>query len=207
MAFRGTLLLPGPAGRIEALYTEPEAAPRPALVCHPHPQHGGSMHNKVVYRSAKAFGRLGWAVLRFNFRGVGASEGSFADGRGEADDVAAVIEWLATRHPGAGLVVAGFSFGCVVGLPVGAADDRVSHLVGIGTPTDRFRFDLLAEVLKPKLFVQGGRDEHGPLPDLQAGLVKVAKPWELVVIEGADHFLTGRLAELERAILDYFTPG
>jgi hypothetical protein len=163
------------------------------------------MHNKVVYRAAKAFEGLGWSVLRFNFRGVGASEGSFADGRGEADDVRAALDWLADRNPRSALVVAGFSFGCVVGLPVGAADDRVTHLVGIGTPTDRFRFELLADVRKPKLFVQGGRDEHGPLPELEAGLARVAKPWELVVVEGADHFLEGRLPEMQRAIVEFFT--
>ncbi|MGH7542550.1 MAG: alpha/beta hydrolase [Gemmatimonadota bacterium] len=163
------------------------------------------MHNKVVYRAAKAFEGLGWSVLRFNFRGVGASEGSFGEGRGEADDVRVALDWLATRHPDAGLVVAGFSFGCVVGLPVGAADDRVTHLVGIGTPTDRFRFELLADVRKPKLFVQGGHDEHGPLSELEAGLAQVAKPWELIVVEGADHFFQGRLPEMQRAIVDFFT--
>lgn len=163
------------------------------------------MHNKVVYRAAKAFEGLGWSVLKFNFRGVGASEGSFADGRGEADDVAAALDWLADRNPGSPLVTAGFSFGCAVGLPVGARNPRVSHLVGIGTPTDSFRFDLLADVLKPKLFVQGEKDERGPLPELEAGLARVAKPWELVVIEAADHFFEGRLAEMQRAIVGFFT--
>lgn len=163
------------------------------------------MHNRVVYRAAKAFEELGWSVLRFNFRGVGASGGSFDDGRGEADDVRAALDWMAARRPDADLVVAGFSFGCAVGLPVGAADPRVTHLVGIGTPTDRFRFELLADVRKPKLFIQGGRDEHGPLTQLEAGLALVAKPWELVVVEGADHFFEGRLPEMQRAIVDFFT--
>jgi hypothetical protein len=163
------------------------------------------MHNKVVYRAAKAFEGLGWSVMRFNFRGVGASEGSFANGRGEADDVRAALDWMTAKSPDAGLVVAGFSFGCAVGLPVGAVDDRVSHLVGIGTPVDSFRFDLLADVPKPKLFVQGDHDEHGPLSELNAGLARVAKPWELVVIEGADHFFEGRLAEMQGAIVEFFT--
>jgi hypothetical protein len=165
------------------------------------------MHNKVVYRAAKAFESLGWAVLRFNFRGVGASHGRRGGGPGEADDVAAALAWLAARHPNASLVVAGFSFGCVVGLPVGAVDDRVSHLVGIGTPTDRFPFELFADVGKPKLFIQGDRDEHGPVPELETKLARAGKPWELVVIDGADHFFSGRLVELERAIVRYFTPG
>jgi len=204
MTLRGTFFLPGPSGRLEAIYKRADRAPRSALVCHPHPQHGGTMHNKVVYRAAKAFEGLGWSVLRFNFRGVGASEGSFEDGRGEAEDVTAALDWPAGRDPGAPLVVAGFSFGNAVGLPVGAKDDRVSHLVGIGTPTDRFPFDLLAEVPKPKLFIQSDNDEHGPLPELEAGLARVAKPWELVVIEGADHFFEGRLPEMQRAIADFF---
>ena len=162
------------------------------------------MHNKVVYRAAKAFEGLGWSVLRFNFRGVGASEGSFDDGRGEADDVRAALDWLAARHPAADLAVAGFSFGCAIGLPVGARDDRVTHLVGIGTPTERFRFESFAEVTKPKLFVQGENDEHGPVPELEAGLARVARPWELVVIDGADHFFEGRLQEMQQAIVNYF---
>ena len=199
-------LFTGPAGRLEGIHREgDDGSTRSAVVCHPHPQHGGTMHNKVVYRAAKAFEELGWSVLRFNFRGVGASEGSFDDGRGEADDLRASLDWLAARHPDAGLVVAGFSFGCAVGLPVGAADDRVTHLVGIGTPIDRFRFELLADVRKPKLFVQGGRDEHGPVPELEAGLGRVAKPWRLVVVEGADHFFGGRLPEMQRAIVEFFT--
>lgn len=163
------------------------------------------MHNKVVYRAAKAFEELGWSVLRFNFRGAGASGGRHDDGVGEAEDVAAALDWLAANEPGVPLVVAGFSFGCAVGLPVGAADDRVTHLVGIGTPTDRFRFELLADVGKPKLFIQGDHDEYGPLPELEAGLAAVGKPWELVVVEDAGHFFEGHLPELQRAITDFFT--
>ena len=162
------------------------------------------MHNKVVYRAAKAFQRMGWPVLRFNFRGVGTSEGAFDDGVGEAEDVAAALDWLAARHPDVPLVVAGFSFGCAIGLPVGARDPRVSHLVGIGTPTDRFDFDALAGTTKPKLFVQGERDKHGPLEELRRGLARVGQPWELIVVEGGDHFFEGRLEKLEEAIIDFF---
>ena len=201
----GAFLFTGPAGRLEGIHREGnDCSTRSAVVCHPHPQHGGTLHNKVVYRAAKAFEELGWSVLRFNFRGVGASGGTFDDGRGEADDVRAALDWLAARRPEADLVVAGFSFGCAIGLPVGARDDRVSHLVGIGTPTDRFPFDALSEVPKPKLFIQGDHDEHGPLPELEAGLARIAKPWELEVIEGADHFFEGRLSEMQRTIVDYF---
>ncbi|HUP21086.1 MAG TPA: alpha/beta fold hydrolase [Gemmatimonadota bacterium] len=206
MRVPGTFTFAGPAGRIEAIWREgADDAPRAAVVCHPLPSHGGSMHNKVVYRAAKAFESMGWPVLRFNFRGVGLSEGEFAGGAGEAGDVRAAIDWLAEERPGLPLVVCGFSFGNAVGLPVGAPDERVSHLVGLGTPTDRFPFHRLADVGTPKLFVQGDRDEFGPLEELRAGLERVAKPWDLVVIEGADHFFTGRLEEMQAAIVEWFS--
>ncbi|MGH7571370.1 MAG: alpha/beta hydrolase [Gemmatimonadota bacterium] len=202
----GTCLVPGPAGNLEAIYRGGiDSTARAALVCHPHPQHGGTMHNKVVYRAAKAFERMGWPVLRFNFRGVGASEGAFAGGIGEADDVAAAIDWLAGQHPSARLIIAGFSFGNTVGLPVGARDPRVTHLVGIGTPTGSFDFDALAGATQPKLFVQGDRDEHGPIDELRKGLERVAEPWQLVVVENAGHFFEGRLTELQEAIVDFFS--
>lgn len=201
----GTHTIPGPVGRLEAIYRRPEpSAGRAALVCHPHPLHGGTMHTKVVYRAAKAFGGLGFPTLRFNFRGVGTSEGDFADGIGEADDVRAAIDWLAGEHPDLPVVVAGFSFGSVVALPVGANDDRVTHLVGIGVPTDRFPFDVLADVTKPKLFIQGDWDEFGPLNKLTRELERVARPWELATVEGADHFFTDRLPDLEQAIVRFF---
>jgi len=201
----GTMSFEGPAGRLEGIYRPAESPPRAAVVCHPHPQHGGTMHNKVVFRAGKAFERLGFAVLRFNYRGVGRSEGAFADGIGEADDVRAALEWLAAERPGLPLVVAGFSFGSAVGLPVGAEDARVGHLVGIGVPTGSFPFDRLASAPQPKLFVQGGRDEHGPIEELRSGLERVAEPRDLVVVEGADHFFAGRLGELERAIVEWFS--
>lgn len=202
----------GKAGRLEGIYRpagiDPEAdtlvgPPMAAVVCHPHPQHGGTMHNKVVFRTGKAFGRLGFAVLRFNYRGVGRSEGTFADGVGEADDVRSALDWLASENPGVPLVVAGFSFGSIVGLPVGNEDGRVTRLVGIGIPTDRFPFERLTTSRKPKLFVQGERDAYGPPEVLRAALEQVSEPRELVVVEGADHFFAGRLSELERAIVDW----
>ncbi len=202
----GTFTFQGPAGALEAIYREgkPDST-RVAIVCHPHPQHGGTMHNKVVYRAAKVFESVGYPTLRFNYRGVGRSEGLFDDGFGEADDVQAAINWLVTNRPGPDVVLCGFSFGAVVGLPIGAGDDRVTHLVGLGTPTGRFPFDRLSDVTKPKLFIQGDNDEYGAVDLLRDKLKTVGEPWELVVIEGADHFFTHRLDELEQAIASRFT--
>lgn len=205
----GTFTFPGPVGRLEALYrpgdgnVDDMGQLRAAVICHPHPLHGGTMHTKVAYRTAKAFQSLGYPTLRFNFRGVGASQGDFADGIGEADDVRAALNWMASEHPELPLVLAGFSFGSVVGLPVGAADPRVTHLVGLGVPADRFRFALL-DVDKPKLFVQGDRDEFGPAERLRENLRLVAEPWQLVVVEDSDHFFSGKLDAMQEAVEGYF---
>lgn len=163
------------------------------------------MHNKVVFRAAKAFERLGYPSLRFNFRGVGRSQGSFGDGVEEAEDVRAALDWMAATYRGVPLVHCGFSFGNAVGTPVAASDGRVDRLVCLGTPTKSFPFDRLAVVPLPKLFVQGEHDEHGPLDELRVGLERVAPPRELVVVPGADHFFAGHLEEMERAIVDYLS--
>jgi alpha/beta superfamily hydrolase len=192
----GTFTFQGQAGALEAIYRKgKDDSTRVAIVCH--------MHNKVVYRAAKAFESVGYPTLRFNYRGVGRSEGLFDDGVGEADDVQAAINWLVTSRPGSDIVLCGFSFGAVVGLPTGAVDDRVTHLVGLGTPTDRFPFDLLSDITKPKLFIQGDADEFGSVKSLHAQLQSVAQPWELIVIEGADHFFTNRLDELQEALASH----
>ncbi|HEY7473204.1 MAG TPA: alpha/beta family hydrolase [Gemmatimonadota bacterium] len=204
MSQLGTFTFAGPAGLIEALYKAGGETPtRAAVLSHPHPRFGGTMHNKVIFRAAKAFERLGYPSLRFNFRGVGRSRGSFAEGVGEAEDVQAALDWMAGEHPDLPLVHCGFSFGNSVGTPVAAADDRVDRLVCLGTPIPSFRFELLADVTKPKLFVQGEHDAHGALGALREGLARVARPWKLVVVEGGDHFFAGHLAEMERAIVDY----
>lgn len=201
----GTFTFDGPVGPLEGLYrADPGIPERSVVVCHPHPLHGGSMHNRVVHRTAKTFRRLGFAVLRFNFRGVGCSAGAFSDGHGEAEDVRAALDWIASEGPGSRIVLCGFSFGNVIGLPVAAEDDRVSHLVGLGTPTGRFPFDSLAHVHKPKLFIQGDRDEYGPVGDLRDGLSRIGQPWTLTVVPGADHFFTDRLDNLDEAIVEFF---
>ncbi|MGH7566636.1 MAG: alpha/beta hydrolase [Gemmatimonadota bacterium] len=204
MSQLGTFTFEGPAGVIEALHKAGSANPiRAAVLSHPHPRFGGTMHNKVVFRAAKAFERLGYPSLRFNFRGVGRSGGSFGEGIAEADDVRAALDWMVREYPGLPLVHCGFSFGNAVGTPVAAVDRRVDRLVCLGTPTKSFPFERLAEVDVPKLFVQGEQDEHGPPEELREGLTRVAHPWSLVVVRGADHFFAGHLDEMEDAIVDY----
>jgi alpha/beta superfamily hydrolase len=213
MSQLGTFTFEGPAGLVEALHKAGTAAPeRAAVLSHPHPQFGGTMHNKVVFRAAKAFERLGYPTLRFNFRGVGRSAGTFDEGIGEADDVRAALDWMACEHPELPLVHCGFSFGNAIGTPVAAAHPRVDLLVCLGTPTRSstrgFPFERLARAAQPKLFVHGENDEHGLLDELRAGFELVAEPKRLVVVPGADHFFAGHLGELERAIVDHLSdPG
>jgi uncharacterized protein len=204
----GNLFIPGPVGKLEAIYkpAEPETAAvrHAAVVCHPHPQHSGTMHNKVVFRAARALGMCGMPTLRFNFRGVGSSEGGYDEGQGERDDVRAALDWMAQTHPGAALVVAGFSFGSMVGLPVGCADPRVTHLVGIGVPVMKYRLTEVMSCTKPKLFVHGTLDEFGPMAQMNSWFADLPEPKQLVRIEGADHFFNGHLDEYMAAIAGYF---
>jgi uncharacterized protein len=200
--------LQGPAGNLEAvLWTPPAIAPgMAALVCHPHPLFGGTMHNKVVFQAAKALDSLGIAVLRFNFRGAGLSEGVHDKGRGELDDVRAALQFLAGEFPGTPLLVAGFSFGCWVGLRVGCEDARVEKLIGIGAPVNNSDFSYLEECLKPKLFVHGSNDEHGDVEKVREMVASLPGENELVVVDGVDHFLTGKIEELGKAIRDWLQP-
>jgi len=177
-----------------------------ALVCHPHPLGGGTMHTKVVFRVAQALVSLGIPTLRFNFRGVGRSTGVFDEGRGEGDDVRTALDFLAARYPGAPICLAGFSFGAWVGLPVGCADARVRQLIGVGVPVRLLAVDDLANCAKPKLIVQGAEDEYGPLDALQPWYARLAPPKHLTVIPGADHFFTQQQQELVAAINSYFRP-
>lgn len=207
--------LPAPHGFLEGLLRLPDGAPASAedaartglplpglvgLVCHPHPQFGGTMHNKVVFRLAAALVELGAPALRFNFRGVGRSTGVYANGLGEADDVRAALDALAARYPGVPLLLAGFSFGSWVGLPVGCADARVTHLIGAGVPVSLLHADRLEECAQPKLIVQGELDEYGPRADLEAWYADVPEPKSLTIVPGADHFFTHHQAELSAAL-------
>ncbi len=196
------LTLTGPAGRLEALLEwEPDSTPNlAAVVCHPHPLYGGTMHNKVVYRAAKAALAAGAPTLRFNFRGVGKSEGEYANGIGERDDARAALDWLAGRFPGLPVAMMGFSFGSAVALYVGAADERVRVLVGLGLPVGSTDFAFLETSNKPKLVVQATEDQYGPRDRLQEAFNRFQEPKELRWIEGVDHFFNGKLPELQSAI-------
>jgi len=202
--FHRNLFLAGPAGRLEALlWTSPLAEPSfVAVVCHPHPLHGGTMHNKVVFQTAKALHARGATVLRFNFRGTGLSQGEHDRGIGEQDDVRAAIDYLAAEFPGRSILLAGFSFGSSVGLRVGCADTRVNRLIGLGLPVDSANVDMtfLRACTKPKLIVQGGNDQFGSRATLESLFATLPEPKQLVIVEGADHFFAGQLDKVAAAI-------
>jgi uncharacterized protein len=213
----------GPAGRLEALLDEPaprgvgadglwadthidpdddaRARARAAVVfAHPHTEYGGTMHTKVVYQAAKALSRIGCAVLRFNFRGAGASDGSFTNGPGETEDFGAALDFMRERYPNAPLWAGGMSFGSFVALTAGAADPRVSTLIGIAVPISRYDFSAVARSKKPKFFIHGERDEICPLKEMREFYARAEEPKELVVIDAADHLFDGKVSEVADAI-------
>ena len=200
--------LEGPAGRLEAILWAPSGGARPplaAVVCHPHPLFGGTMHNKVIYQTAKSLDARGIPVLRFNFRGAGLSAGVHDRGLGERDDVRAALNFLASEFPGVPLMLAGFSFGAWVGMRVGCEDPRVSHLIGLGIPVNSSDFSFLRQCTKPKLFVHGGNDEHGAIEKVKALIPTLSGNSHLVVVKGVDHFFAGKLDQVGRAINAWFT--
>ncbi len=200
--------LEGPAGRLEAILWTPSDGVRPplaALVCHPHPLFGGTMHNKVVYNAAKSFDALGLPVLRFNFRGAGVSEGAHDRGHGEKNDVRAALDFLAAEFPNIPILLAGFSFGAWVGLRVGCEHARVSHLIGLGIPVNSADLSFLEHCAKPKLFVQGGNDQFGAIDKVKALIGSIRGENHLVVVEGVDHFFAGKLDQLDAAITNWLT--
>ena len=202
----GNLFIPVAHGRLEAILKEPRTPARGvALVLHPHPLGGGTMHNKVVFRAASALNDAGLITLRINFRGVGQSTGEHDDGRGELDDVRDGLDYLTANYAGQPLTLCGFSFGARVGLEIGVSDERVSNLISIGTPVDKYDFSFLLACRKPILFVHGDQDEFGDLSGLSGLVAELAKdaPAELVVIHGAEHFFAGHLDELKEAITEW----
>jgi uncharacterized protein len=200
--------LSGPVGRLEAILWTPSSATTPplaALVCHPHPLFGGTMHNKVVFQAAKSIDALGIPVLRFNFRGAGLSAGVHDRGLGESEDVQTALQFLIAEFPGVPLLVAGFSFGSVVGLRVGCAMPQVKELIGLGLPVNSAEVSYLLECSKPKLFVHGGNDEHGELRKVKELIPSLPGDNRLVIVEGVDHFFAGKLHELNVAITTWLT--
>ena len=196
------LFLEGPAGKLEAILWSPSGtAPKmAALVCHPHPLFGGTMHNKVVYQAAKSLDVSGCSVLRFNFRGAGMSGGKHDKGIGERDDVRAALNFLTIEFPDVPTLLAGFSFGCWVGLRVGCEEARVSLLIGLGAPVNNADFSYLKECAKPKLFVHGSKDQFGDAGKLRSMVESLPGENRVVIVEEADHFFAGKLHQLDAAI-------
>ena len=193
----------GPLGPLEALLDLPADEPRVAAVfAHPHPLHGGTMHTKAVYQSAKALTRIGVAVLRFNFRGVGRSPGTHDAGPGEMDDFRAALNFMADRYPSLPLWAAGFSFGSWVALTVGAEDPRVQLMLGIGPAIDRYDFAVFKQSEKPKVLIHGEFDELIPLREVKKFYAQLREPKDLVVIDAADHLFNGKTMELGQAVED-----
>jgi uncharacterized protein len=194
-------LLPGPAGTLEAMLEEPEgeALGFAALVCHPHPLYGGTMHNKVVHRIARGLRRSGGVVLRFNFRGVGRSQGSHAHGEGEMDDAQAAMEWLAARYPQLPMQLAGFSFGARVITRLGCIR-QPSRMTAVGFPTKGTDTRYLESCPVGKIFIQSTHDEYGPKSELEQLFIRFAEPKRLLWIPARDHFFGGGLDELEEAV-------
>ena len=202
-----SFFLEGPAGKLEALLNEgsPDAA-FVALVCHPHPLYGGTMHNKVVYHAMKALNGFGFPVLRFNFRGAGLSDGQHDQGLGEVEDVRAALNWLDAQYHRP-LLFCGFSFGAATGLRAACADHRVAGLISLGTPVSAegrvYTYRFLQDCKPPKLFVSGAHDQFGPSENLKQLVALAAAPKQLALIHGADHFFEGRLAEMQAAIREW----
>ena len=205
----GNLLIPAEHGQLEAILKEPRTGPPKgvALVLHPHPLGGGTMHNKVVFRAAAALNDAGLITLRINFRGVGQSTGTHDEGRGERDDVRAGLDYLSSNYPDLSTTLCGFSFGARVGLEVGISDQRVRYLIGIGTPVDKYDFEFLQACRKPLLLVHGEHDEFGAsdqVKQIAADLERLTQV-RLVIISGAGHFFENKLDELKHAITEWIT--
>src|SRR5277367_685790 len=194
----------GPAGRIEALLnTGKEDARYAAVVSHPHPLFGGTMHNKVVYHAMKSFQSFGIPVLRFNFRGAGLSEGKHDNGYGEVGDLRAALDWMQQEYQRP-ILFAGFSFGAFVGLKACCGDERVKGIAALGLPVSaggrEYRYRFLSNCAQPKLFISGTEDEFGPQLEVEAVVAQAMSPAELVMVPGANHFFSGKLEFMQEAL-------
>lgn len=203
---KGNLFIPASHGQLEAILKEPSGPVNGvALVCHPHPLGGGTMHNKVVFRAAAGLGDAGLITLRFNFRGVGASTGQHEEIEGGREDVRDALDYLSSNYPDHEITLAGFSFGSRTGMEVGMSDDRVVRLISIGTPVDKYGdYEFLTAVRKPILFVHGDQDEFGAVDNVRK-LVEQIPTAELKVFENCGHFFDEHLNELRQAVKDWVT--
>jgi len=201
------LVLPGPSGRLEAILEEPgdSGVRGAAVVLHPHPQHGGTMHNKVAHTLARSFVRSGFAVLRFNFRGTEGSEGAYDEGVGELDDARAALAWMSTRYPGAPPWLAGFSFGAAIAVRAALVTD-VAGLVSVAPAIYRFANKLDGQPDCPWLIIQGDEDELVGVDETVEWVNSLAPGPELLVLEGAEHFFHGRLNDLREAVTGFVRP-
>ncbi len=197
-----SLMLNGPAGRLEALLEEPEDREplEAALVCHPHPQHGGTMHNKVTYRIARGLRKSGSVVLRFNYRGVNLSEGQYAHGDGEMEDARSALSFLRHRYPDLPFTLAGFSFGSRIVLRLGCERIGARRLIAVGFPTVYRDVSYLNGCKVPRIFVQSTHDQYGPLAELTKLVAMLPEPKQLIAVPAGDHFFAGSLDRLEDAI-------
>lgn len=198
-----SLFLPGQAGKLEALLEEPEHADpvEAAVVCHPHPQHGGTMHNKVVYRLARGLRKSGCVVLRFNYRGVNLSEGSYDHGVGETEDARVALRDLQTRYPHLPVLAAGFSFGSRIALRLTSQESVIRRIIAVGFPTVKSERQFVYEVKVPKFFVQSTHDNFGPRPEFEAFFDTLPEPKNIEWIESVDHFFRDALDAYEAVIL------
>ena len=198
--------IPGPVGQLEALLDSPEGTPRRAVVfAHPLPIKGGTMHTKVVFQAAKALTRIGSVVLRFNFRGVGRSAGTWDNGRGEMDDYRAAVDFVSARYPELELWAAGFSFGSYIAMTAGADDDRMCALIGIAPPVNRYEYASVKLSTKPKFIVHGESDELIPLKAVREFYARLQDPKELVEIDRANHLFEGQASEVGDALEELLT--
>lgn len=203
-----SFFIPGPAGRIECLLKRPAETAAPeaiALVCHPHPLFGGTMHNNTVHAVSTALVGFGFPTVRFNFRGAGLSQGRHDEGRGEQDDMLAVLDHTTVLFPGSPVLVAGYSFGAYVGLSVGCLDRRVTALIGVGMPVALFDFSFLQSCPKPLSFVQGERDQFGPMPMVL--MLAAAAGARVLPVPQAAHNFAGHLVEVEKKVVDAVPEG
>jgi alpha/beta superfamily hydrolase len=198
------LEIPGPAGKLESILEFPGQGEilGAAVICHPHPQHGGTMHNKVAHTLARSFVRSDFAALRFNFRGTEGSEGEYDHGAGELDDALAVLDWMREQQPGVPLWLAGFSFGAAISVRAAVASP-VDGLVSVAPAIYRFAGNLEGQPDCPWLIIQGDEDELVEVDETVEWVDSLEPGPELLVLRGAEHFFHGRLNDLRTAVMEF----